>query len=320
MDWYLNDWTRRLTGVPSVARALWLLSRKTTTFVYMAFGVLRMDGRMYRRDLTPETLQDEALLRYYAAEWDGYTTGADYLHRPFTYLGRQGKKGVYQVSPSPSGANTSSHPSNPHSPPPSCASSPPTLVKKVVDSFVSLGLDAADPNKECLEVYKEQFEAPFLTATEAYYSAEAEAFLNTGRAEKGEWEYPGALLDFDADEDLQRITRQGRRARRRLRARRCPRRLRGQGRRRQGQGRGKAGELDPKAYVDALLAVHEKNAATAARSFKGEAGFAVALDKACSELVNRNAATGGAARLLELLAKRADMLLKKSNKVALRGR
>jgi len=27
------------------------------------------------------------------------------------------------------------------------------LVKKVVDSFVSLGLDNAHPNKECLDVY-----------------------------------------------------------------------------------------------------------------------------------------------------------------------
>jgi hypothetical protein len=125
-------------------------------------------------------------------------------------------------------------------------------------------------------------------------------------------------------------------------------------------------DLDPKAYVDALLAVHEKNAATVARSFKAEAGFAAALDKACREFVNRNAATGGwlsfifqpyfslifwrvssytslypylpssscfshphtctnyailfigtsAARSPELLAKHADMLLRKSNKVA----
>ncbi|KAJ7099247.1 hypothetical protein B0H15DRAFT_1001840 [Mycena belliarum] len=55
--------------------------------------------------------------------------------------------------------------------------------EKVIDSFVSLGLDAADSNKECLDVYKEQFEAPFLAATETYYTAEAEAFLNAGGAE-----------------------------------------------------------------------------------------------------------------------------------------
>ena len=51
------------------------------------------------------------------------------------------------------------------------------LVKKVVDSFVSLGLDNADPNKECLDVYKEQFETPFIQATEQYYKKESETFL-----------------------------------------------------------------------------------------------------------------------------------------------
>ncbi len=40
------------------------------------------------------------------------------------------------------------------------------LVKKVVDSLVSLGLDEADPNKACLDVYKEHFETPFIDATE----------------------------------------------------------------------------------------------------------------------------------------------------------
>lgn len=52
-----------------------------------------------------DTLQDEELLRYYAQEWDRYTTGANYLNRLFTYLNRywvkrerdEGKKTVYQV-------------------------------------------------------------------------------------------------------------------------------------------------------------------------------------------------------------------------------
>ena len=50
-------------------------------------------------------LQDEALLRYYAKEWDRYTTGANYINRLFTYLNRhwvkrerdEGRKGVYPV-------------------------------------------------------------------------------------------------------------------------------------------------------------------------------------------------------------------------------
>jgi cullin 1 len=36
---------------------------------------------------------------------------------------------------------------------------------------------------------------------------------------------------------------------------------------------------DPKAYVDALLEVHKKNQETVNRSFKGEAGFVASLDK-----------------------------------------
>ncbi|KAL0570892.1 ubiquitin ligase (cullin) of SCF [Marasmius crinis-equi] len=35
-----------------------------------------------------DTLDNEDLLRYYATEWDRYTTGANYLNRPFTYLNR----------------------------------------------------------------------------------------------------------------------------------------------------------------------------------------------------------------------------------------
>ncbi|KAJ6559972.1 Cullin [Mycena capillaripes] len=354
-----------------------------------------------------ESLQDEALLRYYAAEWDRYTTGANYLNRLFTYLNRywvkrerdEGKKGVYQVY-TLALAQWRQHLFTPLQPPLTAAilrlvaaqrdgaSIDQALVKKVVDSFVSLGLDAADPNKECLDVYKEQFEAPFLAATETYYSAEAEAFLNAGGAGSGGsgnipeylkkaegrlreeeervvrylhaktrkelvgkcesvllrahaprmWEAFQALLDYDADEDLQRMYALLARIpegleplRRKFEAHvkaaglgavsalvAAPSADKGADKAAdKDKDEGKAGELDPKAYVDALLAVHEKNAATVARSFKGEAGFAAALDKACREFVNRNAATGtSAARSPELLAKHADMLLRKSNKVA----
>jgi cullin 1 len=76
-------------------------------------------------------------------------------------------------------------------------------------------------------------------------------------------------------------------------------------------------DVDPKAYVDALLEVHTKNSETVNRSFKGEAGFVAALDKACRDFVNRNKATGTVAtRSPELLAKHTDALLRKSNKMA----
>jgi len=51
------------------------------------------------------------------------------------------------------------------------------LVKKVVNSFVSLGLDEDDVNRVHLDVYKTHFEIPFLGATEKYYKLKSEAFL-----------------------------------------------------------------------------------------------------------------------------------------------
>ena len=51
------------------------------------------------------------------------------------------------------------------------------LVKKVVDSLVSLGIDPKDPDVECLDVYKEHFETPFVVGTEQYYKRESRMFL-----------------------------------------------------------------------------------------------------------------------------------------------
>jgi cullin 1 len=50
------------------------------------------------------------------------------------------------------------------------------LVKKVMDSFVSLSIDESDLliNKAALDNYKEHFEIPFLSATEAYYNHESD--------------------------------------------------------------------------------------------------------------------------------------------------
>lgn len=74
---------------------------------------------------------------------------------------------------------------------------------------------------------------------------------------------------------------------------------------------------EPRTYVDALLEVHKKNADTVQRSFKGEAGFVASLDRACKEFVNKNAATGtSTSKSPELLAKHADALLRKNNKLA----
>ena len=51
------------------------------------------------------------------------------------------------------------------------------LVKTIVNSFVSLGIDGSNTNKVSLDIYREHFETPFLEATEKYYRSESEAFL-----------------------------------------------------------------------------------------------------------------------------------------------
>lgn len=97
--------------------------------------------------------------------------------------------------------------------------------------------------------------------------------------------------------------------------------------------------VEPKAYVDALLAAHKRNADLVTKAFRGDQGFVASLDRvssrapgcgktrwlisklvchaqACREFVNRNKACGAANsnRSPELLAKYSDGLLKKSNK------
>jgi cullin 1 len=73
--------------------------------------------------------------------------------------------------------------------------------------------------------------------------------------------------------------------------------------------------IEPRAYVDALLEVHAKSSEIAHCGLKGDASFLARLDNACREFVNRNAATASPRRSPELLAKHADVLLKKNNKM-----
>ncbi|CDU24748.1 probable SCF complex member Cullin 1 [Sporisorium scitamineum] len=148
-------------------------------------------------------LSEEPLLRYYATEWDRYTTGANFVHRLFAYLNRhwvkrekdEGRKYVYtvyilalvqwkehmfryvqqkgrlvqallkQIEKQRNGEVIEA-----------------SLVKKVVDSLVSLGLDEADTNRQNLDVYRQEFEKPFIEATEVYYTAESDAFVSQNTA------------------------------------------------------------------------------------------------------------------------------------------
>ncbi|KAG6841967.1 hypothetical protein C0991_004458 [Blastosporella zonata] len=334
--------------------------------------------------------QDEGLLRFYAAEWDRYTTGANYINRLFTYLNRhwvkrerdEGRKQVYPVYTLALVQWNLNLFTNIQQKNAKLANAilrliesqrngdtiDQGLVKKVVDSFVSLGLDDTDPNKACLDVYKQHFETPFIQATEAYYKKESEAFLADNslpdylkkaeerlKEEKDRverylntethkplistcegvlirdhaslmWDSFQQLLDFDKDEDLQRMY---------VLLSRIPEGLDPLRKRFEthvknaglaavsklvGEEGANVDTVDPKAYVDALLEVHKKNSETVQRSFRGEAGFVASLDKACREFVNRNAATGSSnTKSPELLAKHADLLLRKNNKVAEEG-
>lgn len=138
---------------------------------------------------------DEALLAFYLKEWDRYTTAAMYNHHLFKYLNRhwvkremdEGKKDVYDVytlhlvawrdelfmkvqekvmaavlkmvEKQRNGETIEQG-----------------QVKRVVDSFVSLGLDESDSTKSTLEVYRFYFERPFLSATSESYKKELKEF------------------------------------------------------------------------------------------------------------------------------------------------
>ncbi|KAJ6782283.1 hypothetical protein PWT90_00606 [Aphanocladium album] len=139
---------------------------------------------------------DEALLAYYIKEWGRYTVAAKYIHHLFRYLNRhwvkreidEGKKSIYDVYTlhlvqwrqvlfskvstkvmdavlklveKQRNGETIEH----------------GQIKQVVDSYVSLGLDEADPSKSTLDVYRFHFEKPFLEATKEFYQAESKQFV-----------------------------------------------------------------------------------------------------------------------------------------------
>lgn len=143
-------------------------------------------------------LTDEALLRYYASEWTRYTRGANFVHHVFAYLNRywvkrekdEGRRHVYtvytialvqwrdhmfkqiqskerlsdavlkQIQRQRNGETIDT-----------------SLVKRVVDSFVSLGLDENDTTQQNVEIYRYEFETSFIASTDVYYKTESDAFV-----------------------------------------------------------------------------------------------------------------------------------------------
>jgi cullin 1 len=75
-----------------------------------------------------------------------------------------------------------------------------------------------------------------------------------------------------------------------------------------------ADKLEPKVYVDALLEIHTQYQTLVKRAFNDEPEFTRSLDNACREFVNRNdVCKSGSNKSPELLAKYADLLLRKSS-------
>ncbi|KAL5482829.1 CDC53_2 [Sanghuangporus weigelae] len=135
------------------------------------------------------SLVDEDLLRHYAEEWNRYTTGAKCINRLFSTINQDWvkpglRRGIYtiyvlalvqwrqfvvnhmlnkelaravltQIEKQRNGETIDQ-----------------TLVKKVIDSFVSLGIEETDSNKQSLDMYKDQYETPFITAAEICYKQE----------------------------------------------------------------------------------------------------------------------------------------------------
>ncbi|KAH6908052.1 hypothetical protein BKA70DRAFT_1562696 [Coprinopsis sp. MPI-PUGE-AT-0042] len=155
------------------------------------------------------------------------------------------------------------------------------LINMVADPFVSPDLDNANPNKERLEIYDKPCKNLVF---------QCERILTRGHSEVVR-KCSQNLLDFDNDEDMQRMVPSMRLA-----------------------------LVGPKSYINVLLEVHRKNSETASQSFKGQRLGDPVQDKgalrtfddgdgsnACREIFNRNAATGTlSAESLELITQHAE--------------
>ena len=136
------------------------------------------------------------------------------------------------------------------------------------------------------------------------------------------WEELQNLLDYDKDEDLQRMYAllaripEGLEMLRKKFEEHVKRAGHAAISRLVGEG-GANAELEPTIYVDALLEVRLKNQHTVQRGFKNEMSFVAALERACRDFVNKNAATDNSTtKSPELLAEHADALLRKNSKLA----
>ncbi|ORY05863.1 Cullin-domain-containing protein [Basidiobolus meristosporus CBS 931.73] len=143
-----------------------------------------------------EQYMDESLLQYYSKQWSRFTIASSVVHHVFSYLNRhwvrrereEGRKNIYDVNTLALVSwrdNLFTHVQNNITVAVlklierqrNGETIETGLIKSVVESYVSLGLDDSDSSKTTLDVYVKYFEAPFLSATEVYYKTESEKFV-----------------------------------------------------------------------------------------------------------------------------------------------
>lgn len=145
----------------------------------------------------------ETVLAFYIREWDRYTAGAKVINHHFRYLNkhwpnhrrigstyvfdiyalhliqwrevvfaqlhRDVMEGVSKMVERQRNGETIEY----------------GLIKRIIDSFITLGPDEADPTKATIGIYRHYFETPFLDATKRFYQNESKQFV----ADNGVVEY-----------------------------------------------------------------------------------------------------------------------------------
>ncbi|KAI8381581.1 Cullin [Radiomyces spectabilis] len=188
-------------GSPSDTYGTSIIQRATANLIgadlYISLSKY-LEGHLTTIRMESEQYMDEALLQYYTKQWTRYTTAARVVNNIFMYLNRfwvkreieeDKKNGVYDVftltlvswkrhmfhyvhhnviaavlkliERQRNGEMIEMN-----------------LIKNIVESFVSLGLDSNDTTRSNLDVYREYFEKPFIHATEVYYKTESEKFIS----------------------------------------------------------------------------------------------------------------------------------------------
>ncbi|CAA7263364.1 unnamed protein product [Cyclocybe aegerita] len=192
------------------------------------------------------------------------------------------------------------------------------LVKKVIATFVLLGIDTAKLENECLEVYEEHFETPLLRASEQYYMRESGIFfLKTSileyleRAEECFQQEERVVEEYLHKSTREKLIAVCEKIFLRERSEAGLAAVSGL------VSLGRGTQPSPKAYTDVLLQIFHKYSAIVKGPFHGDGIFIASFDRAYRELINRNPASRTwSGQSAELVAKRADMLLRKNNKIA----